>query len=110
MAITTVVRPILPSLGKKGFPTTTRSRGGPGFDTLVDDRSGDVDKLYGGSTDDRLYASDGDYLDFLDGGAQDYSVFDEPPRRGDFCSGDQATDGTARDTAVDCEWGAWLDW
>jgi Ca2+-binding RTX toxin-like protein len=85
-------------------------KGGAGFDTLVDDRSGDVDKLYGGSTDDRLYASDGDYLDFLDAGAQDYSVFNEPPREGDFCSGDQATDGTAQDTAVDCEWGAWLTW
>ncbi len=77
---------------------------------MVDDRSGDVDKLYGGSTDDRLYASDGDFLDFMDAGAQDYSVFNEPDRRGDFCSGDQATDGTAQDTAVNCEWGAWLDW
>ena len=85
-------------------------KGGAGFDTLVDDRSGDVDKLYGGSTDDRLYASDGDYLDFADGGTQDYSVFNEPPREGDFCSGDQAADGTAQDTAVDCEWGAWLTW
>jgi Ca2+-binding RTX toxin-like protein len=85
-------------------------KGGAGFDTLVDDRSGDVDKLYGGSTDDRLYLSDGDYLDFADGGTQDYSVFNEPPREGDFCSGDQATDGTAQDTAVDCEWGAWLSW
>jgi len=85
-------------------------KGGPGFDSLEDDRSGDVDKLYGGSTDDRLYASDGDYLDFADGGTQDYSVFNEPPREGDFCSGDLATDGTAQDAAVDCEWGPWLDW
>jgi Ca2+-binding RTX toxin-like protein len=85
-------------------------KGGPGFDTLVDRRSPDVDKLYGGSTDDRLYGNDGDYLDLLDAGAQDYSVFDEPDRRGDYCSGDLATDGTAQDTAVDCEWGVWLDW
>ena len=61
-------------------------KGGAGFDTLVDYRSGDVDKLYGGSTGDRLYASDGDYLGFLDAGAQGYSHFDEPDRRGDFCS------------------------
>ncbi len=85
-------------------------KGGADFDTLVDRRSGDVDKLYGGSTDDRLYPSDGDYLDFADGGTQDYSVFNEPPRAGNFCSGDQATDGTAQDRAVDCEWGAWLTW
>jgi Ca2+-binding RTX toxin-like protein len=83
-------------------------KGGAGFDTLVDKRSGDVDKLYGGSTDDRLYGGDGDFLDFLDAGAQDYSVFNEPDRRGDFCNGDQATDGTAQDMVVNCEWGGWI--
>jgi Ca2+-binding RTX toxin-like protein len=83
--------------------------GGPGFDTLEEANAGcfdttfppDVDKLYGGSTDDRLYADDGDYLDFLDGGEHDFSVFGQ----GDFCFGDLAADGTAQDTEVNCEWG-----
>lgn len=85
-------------------------KGGPGPDQLNDRRAGDVDKLYGGSTDDSLGANDGDEEDFLDAGTQDYSVYDEPDRRGDYCAGDTETDGTARDTAVDCEWGNFLDW